>query len=167
MLSQNRVHRSCAVSGRQEQEDTGKNATSFAEQWVNKAKEWDFSPMFSVDLTPSEIRSEAIVCCGAARQLSPEIFERSHPKFFNSFQLFLWEFWRTGLSALGISLCYCIGCSTIFPFFFSHIFFLLYILFFVHPICIYFPTVIIFRGIVSVCFLRGFPFLSVAIPLLP
>lgn len=76
----------------------GKNATtSFAGQRVNKAKEWDFSLMFSVDLTPLEIRSEVIVCCGAARQLSPEIFQRSHPKFFNSFQLFLWEFWRTGL----------------------------------------------------------------------
>lgn len=166
MLSQNRVHRSCAVSGRQEQEDTGKNATSFAEQWVNKAKEWDFSPMFSVDLTPSEIRSEAIVCCGAARQLSPEIFERSHPKFFNSFQLFLWEFWRTGLSALGISLCYGIGCSTIFPFFFP-IFFSCYTFYFLSILYASTSLLSSFLGGSCLCFLRGFPFLSVAIPLLP
>lgn len=169
MLSRNRVHRFCATSGRQEREDTGKNATtSFAGQRVNKAKEWDFSLMFSVDLTPLEIRSEVIVCCGAARQLSPEIFQRSHPKFFNSFQLFLWEFWRTGLWAFGISLLWYRSQRYIsFPYFFPAIHCWLFFFFFVHPICIHFPTVLIFRGIVSVCFLRGFSFISIAIPLLP
>lgn len=90
MLSRNRVHRFCAASGRQEQENTEKNATiGFVGQRVTKADEWDFSLMFSVDSTPSEIRSEVLVSFGAARQPSPEIFQRFHPKFFNSSQLFV------------------------------------------------------------------------------
>lgn len=105
--------------------------------------------------------SSCFQCCQTVQFLT--LFENLTPHFFSCFQLILWEFWKIDLSVLGISLCYNIIHNTIFLF---SICFLPPSFFhpsYVHPFsysdnCLRLSLVL---------FLKGFPFLSLPVSLLP
>lgn len=73
-------------------------------------------------------------------------FEKLTPHSFSCFQMILWNFGRIGISILGISSCYGIIHSTVFPFsiyllFSSPLSFFLFF-FLIHAMSFHFPTLI-------------------------
>lgn len=132
-----------------------------------------FFRALSLDLTSAEIWGEILVAFSPVAD-SPVLSSSENliPLSFNCFQLILWEFWRTRLLVLGISLCYGIIHSTVFPFSICGGF--LFVCFFptVHSF-LHLPYVHPFSysanclGLSLLFFLKSFPFLFLPAQLLP